>query len=593
MSLSPTEVIIKGQIFNNGEPLSGVNIDFTSAGINNKLTNKSDGTWEITLPIGNFNPDFTEIVFTKEGYQLETINKLIKLGEENDKEQYVVARVTLDLEPDSEGEANNMFSRESLQQESQEIIKQSKEKLDATTRILVGINAKKGDLKNILLPAIIKLLAPFGALALQAITKKLPIDKILSLCKCPPRNKILKLIEKRNKLAKSINNIYDAVKSISSVLTTIETIITAVQVGILAIEILPAPAQFATIGVIETLGSVKDSIKDLLKLAKVGVNLVNMTLSTFGIILGIILKLLNILDALVAKCVEDQNIPFDVINDELNLFVNDSTGISNSRVIAELNNTSPPQSELSTPEIPGFDSIKIFLDEQNIINNQLFIETQNATSNARAANIAATAIPIGVILKSLTNNTATLTTNVPHNYSVGQSLTITGIDNIFNGIYTITAVTSDTFSYFIPNTSTGILANISITPVSPPGTSTIKSTTETTGLNLTNFSQPNALNQALTTLINNDPTIAGAFGNSILNSLGVVNPTQDGKYRGFTLEIKLDESNNSKYPRRFAQALNVQGVPVLKTESSFASDPQVLLNELKFIIDSSPNLSAV
>jgi hypothetical protein len=117
--------------------------------------------------------------------------------------------------------------------------------------------------------------------------------------------------------------------------------------------------------------------------------------------------------------------------------------------------------------------------------------------------------------------------------------------------------------------------------------------TETTGLNLANFSQPNALNQVLTTLINNDPTIAGAFGNSVLNSLGVVNPTQDGKYRGFTLEIKLDESNNSKYPRRFAQALNVQGVPVLKTESSFASDPQVLLNELKFIIDSSPNLSAV
>ena len=110
MSLWPTEVTIKGQVFNNGEPLSGVNIDFTSAGILNNLTNKSDGTWEIILPIGNFNPDFTEIVFTKEGYQLQTIDKLIKLEEKTDKEQYTVARITLDLEPDAEGEANNLFS---------------------------------------------------------------------------------------------------------------------------------------------------------------------------------------------------------------------------------------------------------------------------------------------------------------------------------------------------------------------------------------------------------------------------------------------------------------------------------------------------
>ena len=50
--------------------------------------------------------------------------------------------------------------------------------------------------------------------------------------------------------------------------------------------------------------------------------------------------------------------------------------------------------------------------------------------------------------------------------------------------------------------------------------------------------------------------------------------------------------NQIKYPRRFAQALNKQGVPVLKTESSFASNPQVLIDQLKFIIDSNPNLTA-
>jgi hypothetical protein len=54
----------------------------------------------------------------------------------------------------------------------------------------------------------------------------------------------------------------------------------------------------------------------------------------------------------------------------------------------------------------------------------------------------------------------------------------------------------------------------------------------------------------------------------------------------------LDEVNQSKYPRRYAQALSKQGVPVLKTDSSFASNPQVLIDQLKFIIDSNPNLTA-
>jgi len=67
---------------------------------------------------------------------------------------------------------------------------------------------------------------------------------------------------------------------------------------------------------------------------------------------------------------------------------------------------------------------------------------------------------------------------------------------------------------------------------------------------------------------------------------------QNLTYKGFKLELQLDKSNQSKYPRRYAQALSKQGVPVLKTESSFASNPQVLLDQLKFIIDSNPNLTA-
>ena len=63
-------------------------------------------------------------------------------------------------------------------------------------------------------------------------------------------------------------------------------------------------------------------------------------------------------------------------------------------------------------------------------------------------------------------------------------------------------------------------------------------------------------------------------------------------YKGFTLGVKIDEKNESKYIRRYAVVKNKQGVDILKTDSSFASDPAVLISQLKFIIDSTPNITA-
>jgi hypothetical protein len=481
-----TEVLIKGYtVDENGSPLSGVKVDITivskpvdlSGGINVpsikksvKLTSNSNGEWSTTVETTNFDPKGTTIVLTKDDYELKNINGLSKTGDEGETEIYDVSRITLFLSPNFKDQVKNLILQEINEQEGQDISKQSRSKLDAQAKILVSINEKKKDLKNILLPTVIELLAPFGALALQAILKKLPTNQILSLCKCPKKSVVLSLIKKRNNLARVVNSIYTTVKSISSVLTAIETIIAAIRVGVLAIEILPYPATGVppvlpplTSGLIQTIGSVKDGLKDLLKLANVGITLLNMTLSTFGLILGAILRLLSLLDVLLAKCAEDQNMNFETINNELNLFVNPSTGISNSRVIAELNNTAPPTETLSS-QTPEFEAIKVFLDEQKILNNQLNIEPQDVAS---------------------------------------------------------------------------------IVSVNP-----------------------------------------------ILDSLGILTPAPEGVYKGFKLEIKLDEASTSKYPKRFAQALNAQGVPVLKTDSSFASDPQVLLDQLKFIIDSNPQLTA-
>lgn len=71
--------------------------------------------------------------------------------------------------------------------------------------------------------------------------------------------------------------------------------------------------------------------------------------------------------------------------------------------------------------------------------------------------------------KELTTNIATLTTDGAHYMSVGDWVTVEGVDSVFNGTYQISAVTTNTFSYYKSN------GNILSTPVSPEGTYKINS----------------------------------------------------------------------------------------------------------------------
>jgi len=287
-----------------------------------------------------------------------------------------------------------------------------KQLLPYDAKLALNINLEKEDIKRILIPFVIKLLLPFGMAIVQSVISNIPLANVKDQILCPRQDKILELINKRNKLVKKVNSIYSKITKVENQLSTVNSVLTGLEVGISAIEFIPYPATGIpalglpplTTGQIEKTGSTINKLKNLLEKAKIAINILTLTAAAFGAILGILLRLLDSLDALIQECSESQNVPFEAINAELNTLVNTSTGISNSNVI-------------------------------------------QATQN---------------------NNT----------------------------------------------------------------------------------------------------------------------------YKGFTLELKLDETNSNKYPRRFAQALTKTGIPVLKTDSSFASDPQVLLDQLKFIIDSNPQLTA-
>lgn len=69
-----------------------------------------------------------------------------------------------------------------------------------------------------------------------------------------------------------------------------------------------------------------------------------------------------------------------------------------------------------------------------------------------------------IINKALTANVATLQTDDPHAFIVGQTVVVSGVGSPFDGVYTITAVTADTFSY------ARTAANVASAAVAPPGT---------------------------------------------------------------------------------------------------------------------------
>ena len=68
--------------------------------------------------------------------------------------------------------------------------------------------------------------------------------------------------------------------------------------------------------------------------------------------------------------------------------------------------------------------------------------------------------------KALTDNVATLTTSGTHSFEVGDVVRIADVDATFNGDYTITGVTSNTFTY------SKTASNVASAAVSPVGTAT-------------------------------------------------------------------------------------------------------------------------
>jgi hypothetical protein len=73
---------------------------------------------------------------------------------------------------------------------------------------------------------------------------------------------------------------------------------------------------------------------------------------------------------------------------------------------------------------------------------------------AGCTSLITSSTPSSVTFKALANGVATLTTAAAHNLSVGQSVTVSINDPVFDGTHTVTAVTATTFSYSVAHVRT-------------------------------------------------------------------------------------------------------------------------------------------
>jgi len=281
-------------------------------------------------PPQNNNPNNTPPT-SPEPYDPEALNIQPAEGA-IDGYEFNLPRVTLIDTPDIINLTTLQTNDDLKQKENSQLKAQLEPQLSIQDKIANTVNAKKELIKVSLIPFVLTLLAAFGATALQAVIKKLPLspEQLKSLISCPSSAKISSLIKKRNSLVKQLNNIYTIINVLTKTLAITTAGITALTIGISLAKALPYPSigipplglPPLTAGQQVTLSDALNTLQDALIKAGIVVSILTLSLGSFGILLGKIIELLNSLDMFLQHCAEDQDMDFEQLNNEINALAN-------------------------------------------------------------------------------------------------------------------------------------------------------------------------------------------------------------------------------------------------------------------------------
>ena len=177
------------------------------------------------------------------------------------------------------------------------------------------LNKSISDLKSIVIPMILGLIAKYGISKVQEIIEKYKIDpkaafdEIRELITCPPKEDIDALIVTKNKLVTKINNTLIVINQTTETLAEIEKYLAITSPAIKIIRQLPTPVIIFGVPIpLSTINAIRDTLKFLDKL--VGTLLVanTVTLAILTLLretLSLVLSLLTLLDLLTQFCYPD------------------------------------------------------------------------------------------------------------------------------------------------------------------------------------------------------------------------------------------------------------------------------------------------
>jgi len=187
----------------------------------------------------------------------------------------------------------------------------NKFKLPTEEQLIKLFQERKEWLKENLVPVLITLFNAFGPSIIQALQSGASKAILGKLKSCPTEAELKIIIAKRNTLVRQLNIAYSIVRVLQVVGVSTTVIIQALKIGLASYVAAPPPY----ISAIDTVKSRLEKRLELYGIIATGLTTIS---SIIGYILGLIIDYLNKLDFLIKECSQEQDIPFEALNEELN-----------------------------------------------------------------------------------------------------------------------------------------------------------------------------------------------------------------------------------------------------------------------------------
>tara|TARA_R110002049_G_scaffold82342_3_gene209533 strand:- start:1314 stop:3356 length:2043 start_codon:yes stop_codon:yes gene_type:complete len=251
---------------------------------------------------------------------------------------------------------------------------------------LTNVFAKqKENLKRTLFAALLFLLSKFGPNIVNNIISN--VKDPLADKACPTPEELQEIINKRNKLVRQLNNIYRIVRSIANILNITNALIIAGKITFRLATLLPSPPFTPT----TLLSDGASTLKRVLEKAGIAISVLTITAAVTGAILVVIIEMLKKLDFLIQECAEEinsetgePNISFVEINDDLNNFIDPTTGEESSIVDPLTGNPLPYKGftfEIKEDTTQNFNYPKRYAIARNIQGVQMLRSESSFASN--------------------------------------------------------------------------------------------------------------------------------------------------------------------------------------------------------------------